>query len=100
MKAGVAVHDVRFNEAAPRVFLPELRSIDTSRYDVSISKMPGNTTMKKKEGGPPPIHVHHKFIVIDGDTQNPTTYSGSPNSSTSSENGNDENALEIRSNPQ
>ena len=29
--------------------------------------------------GPPPIHVHHKFIVIDGETNMPTIYSGSPN---------------------
>jgi phosphatidylserine/phosphatidylglycerophosphate/cardiolipin synthase-like enzyme len=42
--------------------------------------------------------VHHKFIVIDGDTKNPTVYSGSPNFSASSENGNDENVLEIKGN--
>jgi len=42
--------------------------------------------------------VHHKFIVIDGDTKNPTIYSGSPNFSTASENGNDENVLEIKGN--
>ena len=91
-----------FNEAAPRGFLPELRSIDTSAYDVSIAKKSGKkvSTAKKKTGGPPPIHVHHKFIVIDGDTKNPTIYSGSPNFSTASENGNDENVLEIKSNPQ
>jgi phosphatidylserine/phosphatidylglycerophosphate/cardiolipin synthase-like enzyme len=84
-----------FTKAAPAGFLPELRAIDTSPYDVSIKKRPGS---KAKAGGPPPIHVHHKFIVIDGDTPNPTIYSGSPNFSKSSENGNDENVLEIKGN--
>src|SRR5262247_1008547 len=53
---------------------------------------------RKTEHGPPPIHVHHKFIVIDGDTDQPTSYSGSPNFSTASENDNDENVLEITGN--
>lgn len=62
-----------------------------------------STTKSKKKtaaksNGPPPIHVHHKFIVIDGDTDNPTIYTGSPNFSKSSENGNDENELEIKGN--
>jgi hypothetical protein len=38
-----------FGTSAPRGFLPELRTIDTSEYDVSAKP-------------------HHKFIVIDGDT--------------------------------
>lgn len=42
--------------------------------------------------------MHHKFIVIDGDTEHPTVYSGSPNFSAASENGNDENELEIKGN--
>ncbi|HEX4407250.1 MAG TPA: phospholipase D-like domain-containing protein [Xanthobacteraceae bacterium] len=87
-----------FNQAAPRGFLPELRSIDTSPYDVSVAKKTGNKKSIKGGKGPPPIHVHHKFIVIDGDTANPTIYSGSPNFSAASENGNDENVLEIKGN--
>ncbi len=85
-----------FTQDAPRGFLPELRTIDTSQYDVSIKKKARSS--KKKSGGPPPIHVHHKFIVIDGDTSSPTIYSGSPNFSAASENGNDENVLEIKGN--
>jgi phosphatidylserine/phosphatidylglycerophosphate/cardiolipin synthase-like enzyme len=81
-----------FTKAAPRGFLPELRSIDTSPFDASAKKHTA------KAHGPPPIHVHHKFIVIDGDTAEPTIYSGSPNFSTSSENDNDENVLEIKGN--
>jgi len=82
-----------FTQQPPRGFLPELRSIDTSSFDVSAE-----TQAEKRAHGPPPIHVHHKFIVIDGDTDQPTIYSGSPNFSTSSENGNDENVLEIKGN--
>lgn len=90
-----------FTKEAPRGFLPELRSIDTSKYDVSLKRTTakkGAKAAKKKSGGPPPIHVHHKFIVIDGDTEHPTIYTGSPNFSKASENGNDENELEIKGN--
>lgn len=73
-----------------------MRSIDTSSYDVSVKK--SGKKAPAKSGGPPPIHVHHKFIVIDGDTDSPTIYTGSPNFSKSSENGNDENELEIKGN--
>lgn len=85
-----------FGAGAPRGFLPELRTIDTSPYDASLTK--GKAKGVKKKSAPPPIHVHHKFIVIDGDTDAPTIYTGSPNFSTSSENANDENILEIKGN--
>lgn len=87
-----------FTQMAPRGFLPELRSIDTSKYDVSVKASGKKGPAKKKAGGPPPIHVHHKFIVIDGDTPHPVIYTGSPNFSASAENGNDENELEIKGN--
>ena len=45
-----------------------------------------------------PVHIHHKFIVIDGDTDFPTIYTGSANFSASSTNANDENLLEIKNN--
>lgn len=86
-----------FSTEPPRGFLPELRSIDTSKYDASAGKKAGKKKTAKK-GGPPPIHIHHKFIVIDGDTDNPTIYSGSPNFSKAAENSNDENVLEIKGN--
>jgi phosphatidylserine/phosphatidylglycerophosphate/cardiolipin synthase-like enzyme len=82
-----------FFNAPPRGFLPELRGIDTSKYDISAKKAAGS-----KVKGPPPIHVHHKFIVVDGDTNESTIYSGSPNFSKASENSNDENVLEIKGN--
>ena len=42
-----------------------------------------------------PVIVHHKFIVIDGETDHPIIYSGSANMSKNSVNFNDENLLEI-----
>ena len=82
-----------FGANAPRGFLPELRTINVNRYDASKAKGSGDKT-----SGPPPIHVHHKFIVIDGETDAPTIYTGSPNFSKASENDNDENVLEIKGN--
>ncbi|WP_027526732.1 phospholipase D-like domain-containing protein [Bradyrhizobium sp. Ec3.3] len=90
-----------FGANAPRGFLPELKTIDTTSYDASAAKgkpKPAQKAAKKKSSGPPPILVHHKFIVIDGDTEAPTIYTGSPNFSKSSENSNDENVLEIKGN--
>ncbi len=46
--------------------------------------------------GFPPVIIHHKFIVIDGETDAPVIYSGSANMSGNSQYGNDENLLEIR----
>ncbi|MBB4429444.1 phosphatidylserine/phosphatidylglycerophosphate/cardiolipin synthase-like enzyme [Bradyrhizobium sp. CIR48] len=85
-----------FGANAPRGFLPELRTIDTTRYDASVTKSKAKAA--KKKSSVPPIHVHHKFIVIDGDTAAPTIYTGSPNFSKASENSNDENVLEIKGN--
>ena len=44
----------------------------------------------------PPVIIHHKFIVIDAETDSPVVYSGSANMSNASQYGNDENLLEIR----
>lgn len=53
------------------------------------------------EGRPPypPVIVHHKFIVIDGETDSPIIYTGSANMSGNSVFGNDENLLEIKGSP-
>jgi phosphatidylserine/phosphatidylglycerophosphate/cardiolipin synthase-like enzyme len=42
-----------------------------------------------------PVYIHHKFVVIDGETDHPVIYSGSANLSKNSTNHNDENLLEI-----
>jgi len=68
-----------FGKEAPAGFLPELRAIDVSKYDASAKR-----GARGGGHGPPTIHVHHKFIVIDGDTD------------ASAENANDENELEIK----
>jgi phosphatidylserine/phosphatidylglycerophosphate/cardiolipin synthase-like enzyme len=60
----------------PTNFLPE------------ISVLPGS-----KE--PVPVYIHHKFIVIDAETDHPVIYSGSANMSENSIHHNDENLLEI-----
>lgn len=44
----------------------------------------------------PPVVIHHKFIVIDAEGENPIVYTGSANMSSNSEHYNDENLLEIR----
>ena len=42
-----------------------------------------------------PVIIHHKFIVIDGETASPIVYTGSANMSNNSEHKNDEVLLEI-----
>jgi phosphatidylserine/phosphatidylglycerophosphate/cardiolipin synthase-like enzyme len=76
-----------FSKKAPRSFLPELKTIGTSSFS---AKPPG--------GKVPPVHVHHKFVVIDADTANPTIYTGSQNLSVNSVSKNDENLVEIKGN--
>lgn len=43
-----------------------------------------------------PVYVHHKFIIIDAETDKPTIYTGSANMSNNSQYNNDENLLEIK----
>jgi phosphatidylserine/phosphatidylglycerophosphate/cardiolipin synthase-like enzyme len=47
----------------------------------------------------PPVIIHHKFIVIDGETDSPVIYTGSANMSGNSVFKNDENLLEIIGSP-
>jgi phosphatidylserine/phosphatidylglycerophosphate/cardiolipin synthase-like enzyme len=74
---------------APAGFLPELATLDTSRY----SLLPASAGH-----GVPTVHIHHKFIVIDGETAEPTIYTGSANMSKNSVENNDENLLELKGN--
>ncbi len=46
------------------------------------------------------MHIHHKFIVIDAETAQPTIYTGSNNLSNNSTHNNDENLLEITNCPE
>jgi phosphatidylserine/phosphatidylglycerophosphate/cardiolipin synthase-like enzyme len=46
-----------------------------------------------------PVFIHHKFVIIDAETDSPAIYSGSANMSNSSMHSNDENILEITNCP-
>jgi hypothetical protein len=46
-----------------------------------------------------PVIVHHKFIVIDAETDSPVIYTGSANMSGNSVFNNDENLLEVKGSP-
>lgn len=43
-----------------------------------------------------PVYIHHKFIIIDAETDHPIIYTGSANMSENSLHKNDENLLEIK----
>jgi PLD-like domain len=64
----------------------------TGFWQEDSSVTPGSA--KSGQGGPP-VYVHHKFIVIDGETDHPTIYTGSANMSNNSAFNNDENIMEI-----
>jgi phosphatidylserine/phosphatidylglycerophosphate/cardiolipin synthase-like enzyme len=79
----------------PAGFLPELSAVDmTARSTLGPAKPSG-----KRKRPPPAVHIHHKFIVIDADTDAPTIFTGSANLSKNSTNFNDENLLEITGSP-
>jgi phosphatidylserine/phosphatidylglycerophosphate/cardiolipin synthase-like enzyme len=80
--------------SAPAGFLPEFSTVDLSSRSTLPPPKPG------KKGGPPPVHIHHKFIIIDADTDSPIIYTGSANLSANSTNENDENLLEITGSPE
>jgi len=79
----------------PAGFLPEFSAVDmTSKSTLP----PPKKTMKKRP--PPAVHIHHKFIVIDAETDNPVIYTGSNNLSNNSTHRNDENLMEIKGSPE
>ncbi len=82
--------------STPAGFLPELSAVDMS----SKSTLPYSKPNGKKKHFVPAVHIHHKFIVIDAETKNPTIYTGSANLSKNSTNRNDENLLEIKGHPE
>jgi phosphatidylserine/phosphatidylglycerophosphate/cardiolipin synthase-like enzyme len=79
----------------PADFLPEFNAVDMSSQSTLPPPKPGS-----KKRPPPAVHIHHKFIVIDADTDNPTIYTGSANLSDNSTHHNDENLLEITGSPE
>ena len=81
--------------ATPAGFLPEFSTVDLSSRATLAPPKPG-----KKKGAPPAVHIHHKFIVIDANTDEPTIFTGSANLSENSTHKNDENLLEITGSPE
>lgn len=63
-------------------------------FETEINVFPGETPP-----GYPPVLVHHKFVVIDAETDSPIIYTGSANMSGNSVFRNDENLMEIRGSP-
>lgn len=63
-------------------------------FDLEMNLFPG-----EKPPPFPPVIIHHKFIVIDAETDSPVIYTGSANMSGNSVFGNDENLLEIKGSP-
>jgi phosphatidylserine/phosphatidylglycerophosphate/cardiolipin synthase-like enzyme len=80
----------------PAGYLPEFSTVDLSSKSTLPQAKPGG----KKKGGPPAVHIHHKFIVIDAETNSPIIYTGSNNLSNNSTHNNDENLLEIKNSPE
>lgn len=78
--------------STPSGFLPEFSTIDTGAWSTNP---PPTAATGKKGSVPPAVHIHHKFLVIDADTDTPTIYTGSANMSNNSLHNNDENLLEI-----
>jgi phosphatidylserine/phosphatidylglycerophosphate/cardiolipin synthase-like enzyme len=76
--------DVVDGEYLSRATVPE-------GFDVEMQLFPG-----EKRPPYPPVIVHHKFLVIDAEGENPIVYTGSANMSNNSEHKNDENLLEIK----
>ncbi|GAC1304556.1 MAG: phospholipase D-like domain-containing protein [Vulcanimicrobiaceae bacterium] len=60
----------------------------------SLAPRPG-APPGQRGGGIPPVFVHHKFIVIDAETDRPIIFTGSANMSNNSSFNNDENVLQI-----
>lgn len=91
----VVAYDYFSKNNAPAGFLPEFSSVDFS----ARSTLPPPAEGGKKKFVPA-VHIHHKFIVIDADTPDPTIYTGSANLSNNSTHRNDENLLEITRTPE
>jgi phosphatidylserine/phosphatidylglycerophosphate/cardiolipin synthase-like enzyme len=94
----VVAYNYYSRETAPAGFLPEFSSLDTSKWSVVPRPKPPKKGAKKPFI--PAVHIHHKFILIDGHTKTPTLFTGSANMSNNSTHRNDENLLEITQAPE
>jgi phosphatidylserine/phosphatidylglycerophosphate/cardiolipin synthase-like enzyme len=92
----VVSYDLFGAKTAPRGWLPEFSTIDTSSYSTLKKAVQGAGAGTRQ---PPAVHIHHKFIVVDAESSNPVIFTGSANMSNNSVANNDENLLEIRDAP-
>ncbi|MGZ3240208.1 MAG: phospholipase D-like domain-containing protein, partial [Burkholderiaceae bacterium] len=73
--------------------------IDASFFDHNHTPVGFETEFNLYPGSKPPpyppVIIHHKFVLIDAETDHPVIYTGSANMSENSEHHNDENLLEI-----
>ncbi len=96
----VVSYDLFNAQDAPAGWLPEFSAIDLSSKSVgnhpTIQPPPGK---QGKKSYIPAVHIHHKFILIDAETDSPTIFTGSANMSNNSVFNNDENLLEITTCP-
>jgi phosphatidylserine/phosphatidylglycerophosphate/cardiolipin synthase-like enzyme len=76
----VFAHDLYPNDSAPDGFWFE------------TSNLPG-------AGSKFPVYIHHKFVIIDAETDKPTVFTGSANMSGNALYRNDENLLQITGSP-
>lgn len=84
------VGHAQFGQASPSGFQHESATI--GGRGKKNGPPPGG---RGKKNGPPPVFVHHKFIVIDGETDHPVIFTGSANMSNNSAFNNDENIMQI-----
>lgn len=86
-----------FNRARDKRDVIDARYFDAKNlpagFEMEMRLFPGD-----KPPPFPPVIIHHKFIIIDGETDHPTIYTGSANMSNNSVHNNDENLLEIKGN--
>jgi PLD-like domain len=66
------------------------KSVEKYGFWFEVTRIPGTEAEKF------PVYIHHKFVVIDAETDSPTVYTGSANMSAGSLHGNDENLLEVK----
>ena len=65
----------------------------------TVDPASGGDEVEDNRRQPPEVYIHHKFVVIDAETDSPIIYSGSANMSNNASHKNDENLLEITSSP-
>jgi phosphatidylserine/phosphatidylglycerophosphate/cardiolipin synthase-like enzyme len=88
----VYAHDAYSRGTAPPGFWWEVDSIRVALHRATDDAAPDEAGQRQ----PPEVYIHHKFVLVDAETDHPIIFTGSANLSDGSTHGNDENLLEIR----